>query len=507
MSTVATAKRPTGRHLVRNTAYNIVGQVSPSLVAVFAVPMLVHGLGVDRFALLTLIWMVIGYFSLFDFGMSRALTHAVADRIGRDAHHEIEQVIETAMAFIVGLGALGCLSLIALSPWLVGHGLNVPVALRGETLRACLILACGIPFVILSTAHRGVLEAYQRFDIVNAIRVPMGVFNFVAPVCLLPFTHSLVPIAAVIAFGRVIASIAFARWAWKVAGISNVRPRLHRGMSRALFTFSSWIAVSNLIGPIMSGADRVIMGALLPIGVVAYYSAPQEVISKSAIVAVSMAAVLFPAFAMGSGNSARSGDLFMRGMKMTFALMFPIALIAIAFSSEALTLWLGADFARNAAPLLRWQAVAVFISTFIQVPFAFLQGSGRPDLTGKLQVLETPFYLAAIWFAVGRFGASGAAATWAIRTTAEVAISCWLSRRLNVRAIALRPVSLMALAAACGFLAVALPGTPWIRYSAFTVVLVAHVSLSWFVLFGDSERTFVSSFWNSAFKPKIAGAQ
>jgi len=57
-----------GSRLSRNTVLNLVGQCAPLLVAIFAIPLLIRGLGTDRFGVLTLAWVVIGYFSLFDLG-------------------------------------------------------------------------------------------------------------------------------------------------------------------------------------------------------------------------------------------------------------------------------------------------------------------------------------------------------------------------------------------------------------------------------------------------------
>ena len=48
------------------------------LVALVAIPILVDGLGTARFGILTLAWMVVGYFSLFDLGLGRALTKLTA---------------------------------------------------------------------------------------------------------------------------------------------------------------------------------------------------------------------------------------------------------------------------------------------------------------------------------------------------------------------------------------------------------------------------------------------
>ncbi|HLJ29909.1 MAG TPA: hypothetical protein VKY85_24590 [Candidatus Angelobacter sp.] len=57
-----------GRFLARNTIWNLLGQLLPMAVAVVAIPPVIRGLGIPRFGVLSLAWIVIGYFSLFDLG-------------------------------------------------------------------------------------------------------------------------------------------------------------------------------------------------------------------------------------------------------------------------------------------------------------------------------------------------------------------------------------------------------------------------------------------------------
>jgi hypothetical protein len=62
-----------GRLLARNVVWNLIGSGAPILVAVFCIPILAKGLGTDRFGVLVLVWALIGYASLFDLGLGRAL--------------------------------------------------------------------------------------------------------------------------------------------------------------------------------------------------------------------------------------------------------------------------------------------------------------------------------------------------------------------------------------------------------------------------------------------------
>ena len=77
-----------GRRLARNVFWNLLGVGTPLLVAVVAIPRLIEALGTDRFGVLTLAWMVVGYFGLLDLGLGRALTKLVAERLGKGQDEE-----------------------------------------------------------------------------------------------------------------------------------------------------------------------------------------------------------------------------------------------------------------------------------------------------------------------------------------------------------------------------------------------------------------------------------
>ena len=61
--------------LRHNTIWNLAGSGVPLIAAVAFIPFTLNRLGNEAFGVLTLIWALIGYFSLFDMGVGRALTY------------------------------------------------------------------------------------------------------------------------------------------------------------------------------------------------------------------------------------------------------------------------------------------------------------------------------------------------------------------------------------------------------------------------------------------------
>ncbi len=412
-----------GSLLARNTIWNLVGQGAPLFVALFAIPLLIRGLGTARFGVLAIVWAVVGYFSLFDLGMGRAVTKLVAEKLGARQEKDIPGLIWTGMVLMGILGIIGALVAASISPLLVNDILKISQALQFESLKSFYLLALSIPIVISANGLRGVLEAHQRFDLANKVRIPLGIFTFLGPLIVLPFSNNLFPVVAVLV------AIRFLAWGVNFLLCLHLIPalrhdiRLQRTMIRPLISFGSWMTVTNIVGPLMVYMDRFFIGALISVTAVAYYATPYEVITKLGFIPAALVGVLFPAFSTTMiQDQARTARLLGRGINYIFLALFPLTLIIVTGAHEGMVLWLGAEFADNSVFVLQWLAVGVFVNSLARVPSALVQGAGRPDLTAKMHLIELPFYLFTLWLLLGIYGIKGAAIAWVVRVGIDILI-------------------------------------------------------------------------------------
>jgi O-antigen/teichoic acid export membrane protein len=459
-------------------------------VAVVCLPMLKRGLGTERLGIMSLAWVLIGYFSLFDLGLSRALTKLVAERIAQQRQSEVASLVWTSLSLMTAVGILGALLTFVLAPYLVERLLRVPASLSHEALGSFYWLGAAVPVVVLTAGLRGVLEAVQHFRLATAIRVPMGIFSYVGPAALLPFTHSLIPIIALLAIGRVLACGAHF-WA-----CFHVLPGLrgdfgfHAPSVKPLFLFGGWMTVSNVLGPLMVTFDRFLIGSIISIAAVAYYSIPYEVVTKLWLISSALIGVLFPAFsATNAVDRARLVFLFKCGVKYIFIILLPLALALVIFAPEGLALWLGNDFARNSTSIARLLAVAVLVNSLAQVPFTHLQSIGRPDLTAKFHLLELPFYVVTLFFLARHWGITGVAIAWLLRVIIDTFLLFWFSFRMlpECRFIVTR-LPLMIGGALALNLAVALIAGLAFKIIVACAVFLFAVPALWLWMFTPAER-------------------
>jgi len=419
-----------GRLLARNTVWNLIGNGAPLIVAVFSIPILIHGLGKDRFGVLTLAWALIGYASLFDIGLGRALTQLVAKKLGSGEDHEIPALAWTSLLLMLALGAVGSVAIIAISPWLTHHALKIPEGIQPEVLRAFYLLGLAVPAVVTTAGLRGLLEAHQRFDLITALRIPTGVFTFVGPLLVLPFSSSLGPVVGILVAGRFLGCLAHVLVCFKVIPELRQRVAWHGPSAGPLLRFGSWITVSNIVGPLMLTLDRFLIGALVSTTAVAYYATPYEVVTKFWLIPGALVGVMFPAFSASfTLDRNRTVDLYRRSVKYVFLVLFPLVLLTMALARLGLTFWLGADFGHHSFRVLQWLALGVLMNGLAQIPFALVQGIGRPDLTAKLHLVELPCYLLALWWLISAYGIEGAAIAWTARMGVDALILFGMTQR------------------------------------------------------------------------------
>lgn len=423
------------RGLARNAVWNLLSLAAPMLVALGAIPVLIRTLGIDRFGILTLAWMLIGYCSLFDLGLGRALTKLVSEGVGEEVSarprlRSLASAVWTALVLMLVLGCAGALIFASASALLANSVLKVPVALRAETIVSLHWIAAAIPLVTLTAGLRGVLEARQHFGSLSILRTVTGVLTFVGPLIAARSSGSLSAVIFTIAAIRLLS--AGAHFVLCAVLAPELLADRHVSLREVgpLFRFGGWLTISNLISPLMVSIDRFLIGMLLSVTEVAYYATPFEIVTKLQVIPSALTGVLFPAFSNSLANDrARARQLYTHGLALTLALLLPLTAVTVTFAHAGLTLWLGAEFAMHGYRVLQLLAIGVLINASAYLPASFLHAAGRPDVTAKLHMIEFPLYIPLVCWLIRAFGIEGAASAWVLRVSLDAALLFWMAGR------------------------------------------------------------------------------
>lgn len=411
----------------RNVVLTLAGLGLPLLMGAFSIPNIIETLGTRRFGVLTLIWAVFGYFSLFDFGISKALTKQVAE--ARNDSERSGSVVRAGLTFLLGFGLLLSVLLYASFPLATGAGVFED---SSENRSSIAWLVVGMPFMLVSNGLRGILEGMGIFGAPAIARILLGISTFGLPLPLLAFWPSLDVLVIGLVLGRTV-TVATQAWACRSLLRLALSSELSSDEFKRLLTFGGWMMVSNLVSPLMVFADRFVISASPSASNLAYYTTPFEVVTRLLVVPAAMTTVLFPEMAklQGERQFERLITLNRRGMLVMAFIMIPCAVVGMLCANTVLTWWLGSEFAGMATVPMQVMCVGVLFNSLAQFPFSLIQAVGRVKLIAFIHCLELPLYFVLLSELLKNYGIVGAAWAWLIRVFLDFLVLVFVASRIS----------------------------------------------------------------------------
>lgn len=413
--------------LKRNTLWNLAGTTIPMVVALALIPYILGRLGGESFGVLTLVWGLIGYFSVFDMGVGRALTVQLSQLAVQGRTSETGGLVRAGMFMTGGAGLLGVLLVWLLAPGLAGQWLKISPALQEEAQQAFLVAAVGVFPTTLASGLRGALEGMDRFAASNLSRILLGALMFVLPAWSI-HVHGphLELIAIYLVAGRflIVAGMTVQlRESLFAKGLGVAKRHL-----QALWSFGVWVSITGIVGPLMVYGDRFFVSATVGPEQLPLYAIPQDVLLRLLLIPAALTGALLPLLAaMGAAEAAQA---YRQTYRRVGVVMLAVSLLAAASAYPVLALWISADFARAALPVALVLCVGVWMNSLATVPYTLLHAKGNPRLTAIFHVVELLLYLLALWLLTAQFGLLGAALAWVARVALDWLLMHLAARRL-----------------------------------------------------------------------------
>ncbi len=415
-----TENRP-GAGIRRNTFLNLAGAALPSVLSLAVVPAFLAAIGQARFGVLAIVWVLLSFTEILDFGFGRAAANQVASL--HDAPRAtVRPVFWTALAFNGVMGVLGAGLLLLLGNLLISSVLKIPEAMRAEALASLPWLALAVPLAITSTALTGTLEGLERFGTVNLISLGANLLMQITPLLAAwAWGPDLGLLVGVTVLSRLIGNLAFMIACLAVLGWGA--PVFDRSLVGHLLRFGGWVSVTALLNPILSAMDRFAIGAVKGMEAVTHYAIPYNLATRLGIIPTSLTRTLFPRFAMVAKSDAEA--LLREATAALLSVMTPLVVVGLVLVKPFLEIWLGRANGQASAAVGAILLVGIWVNSLGSLPYSFLQGRGRPDVTAKFHILELVPYLAALGLGLWFFGIEGAAMAWTLRVAADTSLLFW----------------------------------------------------------------------------------
>jgi O-antigen/teichoic acid export membrane protein len=488
--------------LARNAALNLAAEGWIFLVVIVAMPALVHSLGETSFGLFSLAWVVIGYLTILDVGVSKAATKYLSEQLVRKDGTGAKQTIGIALTTNVVLGVIGGWAFIRVSPLLIRSVFKLSGELSQEARVVFIIVGLAVPVLLIYGALRAILSSFQCFGKINLVNAVVTTAQWGMACWLALNGYGIVAVVSATVIARSIAVIAYGILLFHLLPDSEKSPRWKGSGLLKLLRFGSWVSVSQLVGPLLVYLDRILLASFLSLGAVTDYTVPYEAMTRLRIIPTSLVNTLYPAFSERSVDAATAKihRLYEGSIRYLLLLLLPPIAILVVLGPDILTVWMGPKFAGGTSAVLQILAVGVLLNALAYIPYNVLQALGRPDLPAKFHVIQLPIHVLLCVLLIPHWGIVGAALANAIRISLDACMLFWAAEKYCNCPLSLMRFGMMLQVLAMGLvLCLALVAVRiwvphvWGRLSLGIGTLPFYVLATWMFLVDRADKPRISS--------------
>lgn len=399
--------------LIKNSIYNLTGFAIPTFIAVPALGYLARAIGVEAFGVFTLAFAIIGYASIFDAGLSRAVIREIA--IYRNNLDEQHKIIATSGVVVVFLGCFAGVILFLGAPHLNSF-LKVSTNMKDEVQQSFTLLAFIIPIYLLNQIWLAWLEGHERFININIQRsISNSAIAGLPAICCM-YYPSLKSAIIGLALGRCLSFVVtciICRGIIISSGLKFSKVTFVR-----LIKFGGWLTISNIISPMMVYFDRFVVSNLLGAGKIAFYTAPSEGVGRLLNVPAALARALFPKLSYVKTIEERN-KLEKQSMLLMSIVCLPVVVLCLLFSQQIMSIWMGVEFGTYSASILQVLIIGFYFNSLAQIPYSIIQARGKAKFTAFIHLSEIVPYVISLYFLTLHYGLFGTALAWTGRVALD----------------------------------------------------------------------------------------
>lgn len=400
-----------GNKIAKNITANYVGVAGQVVIAFFLAPFLVHTLGDTRYGIWTIVAAFSGYMSLLDLGIAGAITRYVALYYQRNDHKSINTIISSgAFLFYAVAGLIIVLS--PLSAKVLVSFLSFDKELIDTVYFLVIVISFDISFFVIAGFVRGALGGFQRFDLINLVRLLSFIYKALAFYIFLNNGYGLLAMGFIsVSTNLLVLIISFYQLKKYFPFIQIGIGQVNRQDLSKVYHFSKFIFLAMVANQILYYSDAFIVGYFLSMAAVTYYTIPWSLSDYVKQFCIAISGTYIPVFSeLHSANDTSAiYDHYIYGTKIILILSNLFCVGLIVLGAPFITLWMGALYADKAETLI----IIFFITLYFYAPhlisYSLLQALNRHKLYSYLSAMIAVINLILSIILVQKYGLIGVA--------------------------------------------------------------------------------------------------
>lgn len=372
-----TNKNSTGHKIAKNALYGFTSWILPLFLSFFATRLLVEALGHAEYGIYSLVLGFIGY--SFTFNVGRAVTKYVAEYQGSGETEKIKNIVSATVFVNLVIGAVGVLTLVLSSRWLVAEVLKIEENAQAKTVIALYIAAVTIFFVMFSQVFSAAVQGLHRFDIFSKIVNFNSFTMLIGNIGIVVLGYGFLELFVWNLFVTIVSFFLFFITARQLLPEISLFQRFDAGSLRLVFKYSAGVVGYQILSNLLLLFERSWITRRLGTESLTFYVVPMTISFQIHYFISSLVVVIFPLASELSNDLERLQRLYMKAMKIVVVLVGFICATLIVQSDSFLSLWMGADFAANSTDIMIVHVISYSLIAVIGVSWQMTEGLGYPN--------------------------------------------------------------------------------------------------------------------------------
>jgi O-antigen/teichoic acid export membrane protein len=412
LASVTPAEPQRMHRFVRNVVWNWSHVGLALFSSLLLSPYIIRKLGAEGYGIWSLVFSIISYYGLLDFGFRSAVVYFSARYLATGEHDKLNSLISTLTLFSSAMALL----LAGLTVVLSRHAdrlFKVSPGMQHTFAILILLVGLAVSLNVVFNVAGGVLEGAQRFDLVSQALIASFVVRYFGGAAMLALGFGLLSMGVLAFLAQL---LLYALGIWNVLRVFpqvSLAPRMaskrvfQEAASYGIHTFAASIG-----SQVLDNSAPIIIGLYLPAAFVGFYNLPYRMLqyAADAVSRIGMVAAPQATELAARGRLQTVSKLAIFSNRYAFTLYMPLALGAALYGHELLRFWVGPDFAQKSLPVLHALVFGTALAQAGQFSSStILFGLSRHRLYCYLMLLEAGLSVAGMIYVVPRYGIAGAA--------------------------------------------------------------------------------------------------
>ena len=363
------------------------------LLAIFSTPYMLKYLDTEEYGISILLFQILSYLSLFDFGLSTAVIRSMSlvqpDDSDASVQSQLNSLISTSFFFSTFLGLVVLLAVFFASPFMPSV-FNMRLDLQQPAIAVFLSLGVVILTTFMQRGIGGMFFAHHRQALITTPSVVVSILSVAATVWLLSLGYGLwsfVYVNLATSALNLLISVTLSRIYYPALSVGWRHFDVER--LKSLYAFGLFMFLSGLATQVILATDRIVIGKVVSLAAVGMFSITVRIpeVCQTLLSHVTFHASPALAEIVNRGDEEQVKKTYYRLAILTITLSVVAFWVIIIMSEWFITLWVGKSYFAGQSVLIL-ALVIMLQQTLTRTGTFFLNAKGIARPISLMSVVE-----------------------------------------------------------------------------------------------------------------------